>query len=214
MNDKKETDFIFAIGITLTLFTVALILFCGEDFLKALGCCWVRIIFFIALIVFAFFLFISLGFMLFTSCNTKETKSWIVIAKDNEFINKNAENVMFDTDVTNITSNWIKNLDNLEQVEIYGTPVIDERAFSKCKNLQEVTFYEKPKSIDETAFEGCSSLATMNLIGNGEKWKTFRITLPKNCKVNFIEQKSWTIQICENEMGSQTAGCKGCRRCK
>ena len=193
MNDKKETDFIFAIGITLTLFTVALILFCGEDFLKALGCCWVRIIFFIALIVFAFFLFISLGFMLFTSCNTKETKSWIVITKDNEFINKNAENVMFDTDVKNITSNWIKNLDNLEKVEIYGTPKIGKHAFSKCKNLQEVTFYENYTKIDKTAFEGCTSLTTINLIGNDEKWKSFEITVPKNCMENFIEYKTLII---------------------
>lgn len=121
---------------------------------------------------------------------------------------------MFDAGVTRIASGWIKAFDDLVMVEIYGTPEIGKYAFSKCKNLQEVTFYENPTSIDKTAFEGCSSLTTINLIGNSEKWKTFRITLPKNCKVNFIEQKSWTIQICENEMGSQTAGCKGCRRCK
>lgn len=193
MDNRKETAFIFAVDMFLTIFIGVLILFCVEDFLKSYGFYWVRIIFFFSLIIFTAFLFISLGFMLFTSCNTKETKSWIVITKDNEFINKNAENVMFDTDVTNITSNWIKNLDNLEKVEIYGTPKIGKHAFSKCKNLQEVTFYENYTKIDKTAFEGCRSLTTINLIGNDEKWKSFEITVPKNCMENFIEYKTLII---------------------
>lgn len=203
MNNKKETDFIFAVGITLTLFTVVLILFCGEDFLKKLGFCWIKTGLIISFSIFSVLLLVSLVFLLSTSNDKEDPKSWIVITKDDAQINKNAEKIMFDTDVTSITSVLIKNLDNLEKVEIYGTPEIGKYAFLKCKNLQEVTFYENPKSIDETAFAGCSSLTTVNLIGNDEKWKSFKITVPKNCKIKFIEQQSLIISAESKEVKNE-----------
>lgn len=91
MDNRKETAFIFAVDMFLTIFIGVLILFCVEDFLKSYGFYWVRIIFFFSLIIFTAFLFISLGLLLFTSNGTEETKSWIVVTQNNGQINTNAE---------------------------------------------------------------------------------------------------------------------------
>lgn len=126
--------------------------------------------------------------------SSQEVESWILVTNQNKntvfTCEKNITKIAYDESIVSIDKQPKDKLKNLRAIEFYATNLeIHDSAFLGCKKLKEVTFYSTPKSIAKNAFKGCNDLSLIKLIGNQEDFKGFSITVPKNCKIQFVPLK-------------------------
>lgn len=131
-------------------------------------------------------------------CHDEDDKeNWILVSNKNTntvFNSHNITKVAYDESMSVITDKHKAEIKNVTTLEFYAQDVvIQNSAFSGCKQLKEVVFYNNPKFIAESAFKGCNNLSLIKLIGNQEDFTGFSITVPKNCEIQFIPLKQ--VQI-------------------
>lgn len=187
MNNRKEEGFVLSVGLVLGIFLIGLGVLLEMDMKK----CY-EIIYFIASAIVVLVLFIVIGIKVFS--NKTEMKSWVVIGKDDlekkSVDKKIVEKVIFCEDIENLNKDNLKDFANVKIIEFHGPITIKEKFFSKCKELEEVTFYDTMTNISPEAFDGCWNLKNVNLIGSKSSWKNFKIAVPKDCNINFIDNKT------------------------
>ena len=191
MNDNTSNYFLFSIAVVVSIVIAVLALSCGENIMKA-----VKIIGFVIVIVLFVIFIVILGNLIFKSPDQQNTKSWWVYTK-NADIPKDTERILFDDSSEEIET--LENLKNLTMLDFDRTQWnIAKDLFSNCKNLKEVTFYQKPAEFDENAFAKCPLLKTVKLVGNISDWKDFKITVPMDCEIEFLTTKE--IVIIDNKI--------------
>ena len=186
MNDENERHFLFGIAIVFGIALAVVAYFCGigDEDMKCL-----KVVSFILICGFAIFFCVFLGFLLFGKSKNTDTKTWCVYSS--------TDNVPDDTERLLFCSDIEKNLDlkKLRFIDFDSSKIAtDITTFSKCTNVEEITFYQNPgKGFSKDAFKGCTSLKTVNLVGNYEDWKGFEITVPVDCEIKFLPTKNVVI---------------------
>lgn len=193
MNDNTFNYFLFSIAVLVSLGITVLALSCGENIMKAF-----KIIGFVFVAVLCIFFFIIAAFLIFKTPDQQNTKSWWVYTKDAVIPNGTKRILFYDSSEKIETLN-LKKLTKLTMLGFDMTQWnIEKELFSNCKNLKEVTFYQKPKEFDENAFAKCPLLKTVKLVGNISDWKDFKIILPMDCEIEFLTTKE--IVIIDNKI--------------
>ena len=189
MNDENERHFLLAITVVFALSLAMVAIFCGEDVMKSF-----KIIFFIGFCIFSILICIFFGFLLFSKkniSNVEKTKSWSVYKSETNLVD--VERLLFNKDSVEIQKQeFLKNLRIVDFDAV--SQKVSANTFSHCINIEEVNFYKNPgKDFDKDAFNGCTLLKTVNLVGNYEDWKDFQITVPVDCEIKFLPTKNIVI---------------------
>ena len=153
-----------------------------------------KIIFFIGFCIFSILICVFFGFLLFSKkniSNVEKTKSWSVYKSETNLVD--VERLLFNKDSVEIQKQeFLKNLRIVDFDAV--SQKVSANTFSHCINIEEVNFYKNPgKDFDKDAFNGCTLLKTVNLVGNYEDWKDFQITVPIDCEIKFLPTKKIVI---------------------
>lgn len=189
MNDENERHFLLAITVVFALMLAVVAIFCEGDVMKSF-----KIIFFIGFCIFSILICIFFGFLLFSKkniSNVEKTKSWSVYKSETNLVD--VERLLFNKDSVEIQKQeFLKNLRIVDFDAV--SQKVSANTFSHCINIEEVNFYKNPgKDFDKDAFNGCTLLKTVNLVGNYEDWKDFQITVPVDCEIKFLPTKNIVI---------------------
>ena len=90
---------------------------------------------------------------------------------------KNLETIVLNNTVDNVPYDFCYNSESLSEIVIpEGAENISGEAFRYCKNLKTITLPASIKRINDAAFDGCSSLATVHYLGTADQWKAIEIS--------------------------------------
>ena len=188
MDEEKKEPFLFSLAVVFALSLAVFAFFCGGDFMK-MG--WCKVITFIYICLFFVMITVFLGFILFSKSDDTNVKTWITYS-NNFDTPKDTERLTFFGDCGKIEKQF--DLKKLQIVEFDSKDIeVDENTFSKCKNIEEVTFYQKPNVPPKNAFSKCTSLKKVKLVGNCNDWTDFQITVPTDCEITFLSTKEIVI---------------------
>ena len=193
MNYNTFYYFLFSITVVISVAIAVLALSCGENIVKPVK------ILGLLIVVLCIVLIFIIGILIFKSPNQQNTKSWWVYTNGYD-IPKDTEKILFCNSSEEIeTLEKLKDLKNLTMLDFDMMQwTIKGDVFSNCKNLREVTFYQKPENFDENAFAKCPLLETVKLVGNISDWKNFKITVPVDCEIKFLTTKE--VMIIDNKI--------------
>ena len=200
MDDKREEVFLFSLVLIFALGLAAIAMFCGMDMMTRLTGFGKFLIIGIPIIIVLVLCWNPLH-IFFREGNTN-TKTWVTFSKEKENY-ETAERLLFiDSSFDNETSQSISDLPYLKYVDLdISEWKLPENFFSDCKNIEEVTFFQRPKNNGSSKFQvatfsKCINLRKVNLVGNCSEWKNFEISVPSKCEIVFIPIK--TVFIPEN----------------
>ena len=191
MNSKNNDGFYLTIGMFFVVSICILFAICGEDLIKEV-CMFDKVFVFIlklialvSLVIVVVFAFIVCISNFASSCNFK--KNWILLSENSDSKNKY---IIFDENVKKFPED--QKYKKLKCAVFYAKDVeIQTRAFSNCKDLTEITFYEIPTIIAKDAFLGCKKLSVIYFYGTKEEWELKKIFIPSNPRIDFVStQKS------------------------
>lgn len=195
MKNDNDSHFLFAIIIVLSICLAALAVLCGEEIMKCLG---TKITLFVLLGIFLFIILgaaITLGIAIFNECKCDETKSWVVYKSSKTKIPDDTECLLFvNSEKNDDAKKKICNLNNLKFLD-FGLSKWEfpEGFFTCCKNLEEITFFQKPEGFRSNEFSKCLNLKKIILVGNKSDWKNFEICVPIDCEIVFEESKTVVV---------------------
>ena len=197
MNDENDRHFLFAIIVIFSLALAVIAYFCGEDMIKNTKLKYIIYAVFVALVI-------IIGHLLFyTSKNEskKLCKSWCVYSENDE-LPDDVEKLFINNSIEEIKI--LPPLKNLKSVEFDSSSLkIANDAFSKCRNIEEITFFFFFLNLECNAFANCIALKVVNLVGDYSDWKDFEIKVPASCKIKFIPTK--TLKIYESTKSNEVS---------
>ncbi len=198
MSEENDFHLIFAIVLILSISLAILAFFCGDDIMKNSG---LVIVSFISICIFAVLLLIFFAVWLFSSPEKICTKKWSVYSAS-EKITENTEKLFFDETAKKFEKKKL----NSESLKIVEFDIkewkVPEDFFVNCQNIKEVTFFQRPENFNSGTFSKNLALKKVNLFGNCEQWKDFKIITPVNCEINFIPTKTIKIKGKKNKNNS------------
>lgn len=191
MKNEDYRYFLFSVVLVFSIGIAILAYFCGGEMMK---CDKLKVVFFIAFIVLMICFLIAIGFLLFdtTKANSTNAQKFWYTYSDSYELPKDTEKLFFNDSISAISNPL--NLENLKIVEFDSSNLeIKATSFSSCKNIKELTFYQRPKSIEKETFAHCTLLKNIYLVGNSSDWKGFEIIVPIDCEITFLPTKIVSI---------------------
>lgn len=151
MNKDEKNSFVFMFSIVIIFFCLAVVYFCGEEFVKSIPCWLCSVILFTAMFCFASRVISCC--LIKKSINTLNgfDKKKVVYLKEesgkkifsqSDFKNyKNLQRIDFINDVDFLESDVFQNCLELKEINFYGTlKYYLPETFSTCKKLERVSF--------------------------------------------------------------------------
>ena len=117
---------------------------------------------------------------------------------------KKLTNVILNEYATDIEDGVFENCANLRTINL-GTKMtnIGPQAFCNCKALTEVEIPDTIKTIGGAAFKNCTFAKEIKMAGETapvlegsdafEGMKNFKITVPRGCRRNYVDETNWTV---------------------
>ena len=189
MKNENDSHFLFAIVIVLSICLAALAVLCGEEIMKN------KIIVFAIICIIIVCSMVFFGFVIFSKKKCDETKSRTVYESLKPKISKDTERLMFIN--SKIYGNVDKDIYKLKHLKFLDFDVSEwifvKGAFNCCKNLEEITFFQKPENFNSNEFSKCLNLKKIILVGKKSDWKNFEICVPTDCEIVFEENKTVVV---------------------
>lgn len=147
MTEENDCYLIFATSVIISLSIAILGFFAGEEIMEN---CGLKILSFIGLCVFSILYLLFIGICLFSLREETYTKKWSIYSNTPNNLER-TEKLMFDARATQFDKPL--KIECLKIVEIDTSKFkVNNNFFTKCQNIEEVTFFQRPKDFNSDTF--------------------------------------------------------------